>query len=97
MIILLVMLMCGKVSNKKLISSYPSIPLNIEIPFVYKYSRSGNTEKIALQAQKDLLCEILKIVPEEEYGNYVASCLRVTKEKKGNYKDWIEKVKNECA
>lgn len=46
------------------------------------YSRSGNTEKIALQAQKDLNCEIIKIVPEEAYGNYVSSCLRVTKEKK---------------
>lgn len=48
------------------------------------YSRSGNTEKIALQAQKDLKCNIVKIVPEEAYGNYVASCLRVTKEKKAN-------------
>lgn len=46
------------------------------------YSRSGNTEKIALQAQKDLKCDIVKIAPEEAYGNYVASCLRVTKEKK---------------
>ena len=26
------------------------------------YSRSGNTEAIALRAQKDLNCEILKIV-----------------------------------
>ncbi|MCU6761576.1 flavodoxin [uncultured Roseburia sp.] len=46
------------------------------------YSRSGNTEKIALQAQKDMKCEIIKIVPEEAYGNYISSCLRVTKEKK---------------
>lgn len=46
------------------------------------YSRSGNTEKIALQAQKDLKCEIMKIIPKEAYGNYVSSCLRVTKEKK---------------
>ena len=52
--------------------------------FIIYYSRSGNTEKIALQAHKDLSCEILKIVPEEEYGNYVASCLRVTKEKKAS-------------
>ena len=46
------------------------------------YSRSGNTEKIALQAKNDLNCEIVKIVPEEAYGNYVSACLRVTKEKK---------------
>lgn len=48
------------------------------------YSRSGNTEKIALQAQKDLNCEIIKIVPEDAYGNYISSCLRVTKEKKAS-------------
>lgn len=46
------------------------------------YSRSGNTEKIALQAQKDLQCEALKIIPEKAYGNYITSCLRVTKERK---------------
>lgn len=51
-------------------------------PIIIYYSRSGNTEKIALQAQKDLQCEIVKIVPEEAYGNYISSCLRVTKEKK---------------
>ena len=49
---------------------------------VIYYSRSGNTEKIALQAQKDLNCDIVKIIPEEAYGNYISSCLRVTKEKK---------------
>ena len=48
------------------------------------YSRSGNTEAIALQAQKDLQCEIIKIIPEEEYGDYISSCLRVTKEKKAS-------------
>ena len=46
------------------------------------YSRSGNTEKIALQAQTDLKCDIIKIIPEEAYGNYISSCMRVTKEKK---------------
>lgn len=51
-------------------------------PIIIYYSRSGNTEKIALQAQKDLKCEMVKIIPKEAYGNYVASCLRVTKEKK---------------
>lgn len=45
------------------------------------YSRSGNTEKIAERIHTDLACDILKIVPEEAYGNYVASCLRVMKER----------------
>lgn len=53
-------------------------------PIILYYSRSGNTEKIALQAQKDLNCEIIKIIPEEAYGNYVSSCLRTTKEKKAS-------------
>lgn len=48
------------------------------------YSRSGNTEKLAKQIQQDLSCDLLKIVPEEAYGNYVASCLRVMKERKHN-------------
>lgn len=51
-------------------------------PIIIYYSRSGNTEKIALQAQKDLDCEMIKIEPEEAYGNYISSCLRVTKEKR---------------
>lgn len=46
------------------------------------YSRSGNTEKLARRVQSDIGCDILKIEPEEEYGNYVASCLRVSKERK---------------
>ncbi len=50
-------------------------------PIIIYYSRSGNTEKLALQAQKDLKCEIIKIEPEEAYGNYISSCLRVSKEK----------------
>lgn len=48
------------------------------------YSRSGNTERIAMQAQKDLHCDMIKIIPEEAYGNYISSCLRVTKEKKAS-------------
>lgn len=51
-------------------------------PIIIYYSRSGNTEKIALQAKKDLNCEAIKIIPAEAYGNYISSCLRVTKEKK---------------
>lgn len=46
------------------------------------YSRSGNTEKIAKQIKDDLGCDMIKIIPEEAYGNYIASCLRVTKERK---------------
>lgn len=45
------------------------------------YSRSGNTEKLAEKIQKEFQCDILKIEPEEAYGNYVMSCLRVAKEK----------------
>lgn len=48
---------------------------------VLYYSRSGNTEKIAERIHTDFACDILKIVPEEAYGNYVASCLRVMKER----------------
>lgn len=45
------------------------------------YSRSGNTEKLAKRIQQDLKCDIIKIEPENDYGNYVSSCLRVAKEK----------------
>lgn len=48
---------------------------------VLYYFRSGNTEKIAERIHTDLACDILKIVPEEAYGNYVVSCLRVMKER----------------
>ncbi len=51
-------------------------------PIIIYYSRSGNTEEIALQAKQDLNCEAIKIVPEEAYGNYISACLRVSKEKK---------------
>lgn len=44
------------------------------------YSRSGNTEKIAKQLQTDLQIPAIKIKPEEAYGNYIMSCLRVMKE-----------------
>ena len=47
-------------------------------PIIIYYSRSGNTEKIALQAKNDLNCEAIKIVPEEAYGNYMSACMRVT-------------------
>lgn len=50
-------------------------------PIVIYYSRSGNTEKLAKRAQNDLDCPIIKIVPEKAYGNYIESCLRVTKER----------------
>ena len=51
-------------------------------PIILYYSRSGNTEKIAVQAKNDLNCEAIKIVPEKAYGNYISACLQVTKEKK---------------
>ena len=47
------------------------------------YSRSGNTEKVAKQLQSDLgNIPIVKIEPEEAYGNYIMSCLRVMNEKR---------------
>lgn len=51
-------------------------------PIIIYYSRSGNTEKIALQAKQALQCDAIKIVPEEAYGSYISSCMRVSKEKK---------------
>ena len=44
------------------------------------YSRSGNTEKYAKQLHSDLGYKLLKIEPEEQYGNYIMSCFRVMKE-----------------
>ena len=51
-------------------------------PIIIYYSRSSNTEKIAMRAKTDLSCEAIKIIPEEAYGSYISACLRVTKEKK---------------
>lgn len=48
------------------------------------YSRSGNTEKLANRIQKDIGCEILKIVPEQAYGNYIQSVGRVMSERSKN-------------
>ncbi len=49
------------------------------------YSRSGNTEKIAKQLQSDLgNIPSIKIEPEEAYGNYIMSCLRVADESRKN-------------
>ena len=45
------------------------------------YSRSGTTEKLALRAARDLHCNTIKIEPEDAYGNYVASLVRVIKER----------------
>lgn len=44
------------------------------------YSKSGVTEKLASQIQKDLNCDMIKIEPVEEYGNYLAANIRVMKE-----------------
>lgn len=44
------------------------------------YSRSGNTEKYANQLHSDLGFDLIKIEPEEAYGNYIMSCFRVMKE-----------------
>jgi flavodoxin len=46
------------------------------------YSKTGNTEKLAKRIQKDFHCEMLKVEPEDPYGNYVSSLVRVNKERK---------------
>ncbi len=46
------------------------------------YSRSGNTEQIAKHLHSDLGFDMLKIEPEDQYGNYIMSCFRVMKEKR---------------
>ena len=46
------------------------------------YSKSGTTEKLARRIQGDIHSDILKIEPEEPYGNYVSSLIRVNKERK---------------
>lgn len=51
-------------------------------PIVIYYSRSGNTQRIAEKIQSDMNCDIVKVEPKEAYGNYIISCLRVTKEKR---------------
>lgn len=48
------------------------------------YSRSGNTEKLAKRIQADMGCDILKIEPEQAYGNYIASVGRVMNERSKN-------------
>lgn len=48
------------------------------------YSKSGTTEKLARRIQKDIHCDILKIEPEDPYGNYMSSLIRVTKERKNH-------------
>ena len=49
------------------------------------YSRKGKVEKLAERVKKDLPnSDILKVEPEKPYGNYIASCIRVIKERKNN-------------
>ena len=45
------------------------------------YSKSGVTEKLAKRIQADLGCDMIKIEPEKEYGNYAQAVTRVAKEK----------------
>ncbi len=46
------------------------------------YSKSGTTRKLAERIQADIHCDILKIEPEEPYGGYLSSIVRVYKERK---------------
>ncbi len=46
------------------------------------YSKSGTTEKLARRIREDISCDMLKIEPEEPYGSYVSSLLRVNQERK---------------
>lgn len=54
-------------------------------PIIIYYSRSGNTEKVAKKVQAEFECPLVKIEPEEAYGNYVISCLRVMKDNVRKY------------
>lgn len=58
------------------------------------YSKSGVTEKLAKRIQSDLGCEMLKIEPEEAYGNYIQAVARVAKE---NRQKIIPKFKTELV
>ena len=49
---------------------------------VIYYSRSGKTEKLVRRIQKEIPCDVIKIQPEEEYGNYFSACFRVVREKR---------------
>ena len=46
------------------------------------YSKSGATEKIAKQIQKEIGCEIVKIDTEVPYGNYFSAISRFLKERR---------------
>lgn len=48
---------------------------------VIYYSKSGTTEKLAKRISDDLQCDIIKIVPKKEYGNYFSAVARVAGEK----------------
>jgi flavodoxin len=40
------------------------------------YSKSGTTEKLATRIQADLGCNLLKVEPENPYGNYISAVIR---------------------
>ena len=47
------------------------------------YSRSGKTEKLVRRIQQEISCDVLKVQPKETYGNYLSSCRRVIRERRG--------------
>ncbi|MGX8700516.1 flavodoxin [Caproiciproducens sp.] len=44
----------------------------------------GDDRELARRIQEDIQCDILKIEPEDPYGNYFSSLVRVNKERKNN-------------
>ena len=48
------------------------------------YSRSGKTRKLAQRIQADLNADILEIVPEVPYGNYLQALIRAIKQRRAN-------------
>ena len=47
-------------------------------------SRTGNTEKIASELSKQFEADLIRVVPEREYGSYFNALMRVIKEKVAN-------------
>ncbi len=45
------------------------------------FSNSGITEKLAKRIRKDTDSDIIKVLPENEYGGYVVSIVKMIKEK----------------
>ncbi len=50
-------------------------------PVIIYFSNSGITEKLALKIKKDTEADIIKVIPEKEYGGYLISIIKMIGEK----------------